>query len=296
MKILITGVNGFIGQHLARSLINKNYTVIGLGRSKTSLIPEIKYYSGSVLDKKVISQAIKDVDAIVHLAALTAHQDIVDHKFITLETNFLGTKNLLDAFIAIKSAQKFLYASTGKVYGRIKNLPIKESHATQPLNILGKSKLITERLIDFYSNAEKELVIFRIFNVYGPGQKENFLIPTILSQLTEVKKEIVLGDVEAKRDYIYIDDVVDAFVRTLERKTSPGLSIYNICTGIGTSATKIVKIICKINKKAIDLKSNATLLRQDEMLEEYGSYALAKKELGWVPKITLAEGLRKLLK
>ncbi|MBI5122580.1 GDP-mannose 4,6-dehydratase [Candidatus Roizmanbacteria bacterium] len=296
MKVLITGVNGFIGQHLTRALINKNYSVIGIGRSKTSFIPEIKYYSGSVLDKKIIIKAIKNVDAVVHLAALTAHQDIVDNKFKALEINFFGTKNLLDAFVTTKSAKKFLYASTGKVYGKIKNLPISEDHQAAPLNILGKSKLITEKLIDFYSSSKKKFIIFRIFNVFGPGQANNFLIPTILNQLDSNKNEIVLGDIEAKRDYIYIDDVINAFVLALEKKNLTGISIYNICTGVGTSAATIIKMISKIKKMALSIKSNSSLFRQDEMGEEYGSYALAKREFNWTPKLTLAEGINKLLK
>ena len=296
MKVLITGINGFIGQHLARTLIEKNYSVVGVGRSLKCFSPKIEYYSGSVLDKKIILRAIKNADAVVHLAALTSHQDIVDNQFETLEINFLGTKNLLDAFVVTNSAQKFLYASTGKVYGKVENLPITEKHLTMPLNILGKAKFITERLIDFYSNSKKEFIILRIFNVYGPGQKDNFLIPTILNQLGSKTKEIILGDIEAERDYVYIDDVINSFVLALERKKIEGLSIYNICSGIGTSAAQIIRMISNLKKTMIDVKINPSLQRKDEMEVEYGSFELARKELKWIPKITLAEGLHKLLK
>ena len=209
MKILITGINGFIGQHLASELLKKGHYVIGLSRGNKCSIKSIsKYFSGSVLDKELVTRAIKNVDVVVHLAALTAHKDIVDNRFKTLETNFLGTQNILNVFSKSKTTKNFLYASTGKVYGNIVKLPITETHPTNPLNILGKSKLITEKLIDFYalatlSTSKKEFVIFRTFNVYGPGQGKNFLIPTIINQLSLNKKEITLGDIDAKRDYEY---------------------------------------------------------------------------------------------
>ncbi len=296
MRVLITGVNGFMGQHLAAELIRKGHFVSGFGRSKKCKVTNIQtYYSGSVTDKKFVENAIKNADAIAHLAALTSHKDIVENSAKTLETNFLGTKNVLDAFLKSKKARKFLYASTGKVYGKIKHLPISENHLTNPLNILGKSKLKTEKLITSYNENGKEFIIFRIFNVYGHSHSKNFLIPTILKQLSDGKREIILGDIKAKRDYIYIDDLVDAFILAIEGKGSPGVSIYNICTGVGSSASKIVKIISKIKGIDIKVKINSALLRPDEMKEEYGSFELAKKQLGWEPKIRLEEGLKRLV-
>lgn len=284
MKILITGINGFIGQHLTIELIRRGHKVHG-----------IEHIKDGVLDPKIVDKAITNVEIVVHLAALTSHTDIINNRYETLRINVQGTKNVLDAFSKSKKAKKFLYASTGKVYGKIINLPISENHPTDPLSILGKSKLITERLIDFYNDNKKEFIIFRIFNVYGPKQHNNFLIPTILSQLNEGKKQLSLGDIEAKRDYIYIDDLIRAFVLAIERKGKPGLSIYNICTNCGNSAKEIVKIIGRINNVSYKIRSIPKLIRSDEMKTEYGSYALAKKELNWEPTINLKEGLEKLI-
>lgn len=287
MKILITGINGFIGQHLSQKLIKRGHKVSGLENEK-----------GGVLNKKLVERAIHGSEMVVHLAALTSHKDIVENKFETLETNFLGTKNVLDAFSKSKKTRKFLFASTGKVYGKIVELPISENHPTNPLNILGKSKLITEKLIDFYAStslsaSRKEFVIFRIFNVYGPGQSDSFLIPTIISQLQ--KKEITLGDINVKRDYVYIDDVVNAFELAIENKGRAGLSIYNICTGKRSSASKIVKMIRKIKKIKIKVKSDSKKLRHDEMDNEYGSFAKAKKTFGWTPKVTIEQGIKNMI-
>ncbi len=297
MKILITGINGFIGTHLARELLKRGHSVTGLGRSKKCKIHNITTYcSGSVLDKGLLEKAIKDTEAVVHLAALTSHKDIVGNKFKTMEIGLLGTRNLLSSFSKSRSAKKFIYPSTGKVYGKINYLPIDENHPTTPQNILGKSKLEVENLIKRYDNKNKELIIFRIFNVYGPGQNENFLIPTILKQLSNGEKEIILGDIEAKRDYVYIDDLVNAFMLALEHKINQGVSIYNVCTQISKSAFEIVQLINKLRGTDIKIKINPALIRKDESPDEYGSFELIKKDLGWQPQVSLEEGLRKLCK
>lgn len=296
MKILITGVDGFIGRHLSNELLQRGHFVAGLGRNKKTEIKLSTYYTGDILDKNLLEKTAKDIDVIVHLAALTSHKDITGNKSKALETNFFGTKNILEIFSKSKTVKKFFYPSTGKVYGKISQLPITENHPTNPLNVLGKSKLKVENLIESYNNNKKSLVIFRIFNIYGPGQNKNFLIPTIMKQLSKNVKEIILGDIEAKRDYIYIDDVIDAFILAIEKKIPLGLSIYNICTGIGSSASQIIDLMSKIKNAKIEIKVNPDLIRADEMKEEYGSFEKVQRELGWEPKISLEEGLKKLCK
>lgn len=287
MKVLITGINGFIGYHLSKKLIERGYLVSGL-----------KNEGGGVLNKKKVERAVSEANIVVHLAGLTSHDDINKNKIKTLETNIFGTKNILDAFINSKKEKKFIFPSTGKVYGKISYLPLNEEHPTNPLNILGKSKLMTEKLIDFYASvlpnsSKKEFIIFRIFNVYGQRQ-ERFLIPTIISQLKSTNK-IILGDIISKRDYIHIDDVVNAFISVIEKKSSPGLSIYNICSGNSLSASDIVKLVEKIKRIKISVKVGRKLLRQDEEKDEYGSYEKAKRDFKWKPRITITEGLKKLL-
>lgn len=295
MRILITGINGFIGLHLAEKLLKRGHFVTGIGRTKKCKIPDIKtYYEGSVLDKKLLEKAIKDVEIVIHLAAITSHKEIVDKKAKAIATNLLGTKNVLHVFSNSK-ARKFLYPSTGKVYGKVLYLPITENHPTNPLNILGKSKLEVEKLIDFYNNNQKEFIIFRIFNAYGPSQREGFLIPAILKQIHEGKKEIVLGDIDARRDWVYIDDLINAFILAIEKKGYKGLSAYNICTGVGSSARDIVKIISKVKGLDIKVRVDPKLLRPDEMKDEYGSFEKTQRILGWKPKVNLKDGLQRLL-
>ena len=295
MKVLITGVNGFFGRRLAEELLKKGHYIVGVGCQKKCFIENIsKYYSGSVLDKKIVEKAVNGVEAVVHLAALTTHEDLVHNKFETLAINFLGTKNILGAFSQSSTTKKFIYTSSGKVYGITNALPLTEEHQTKPLNILGKSKLITEQLIDFYSSPEKSFIIFRIFNAYGPRQKRSFLLPTILDQI-KYSNSITLGDINAKRDYTYIDDVLNSFILAIEKDIGGGLSMFNICSNNPISAKKIVSIIEKIKKIKIEIKINSNLFRKDEADTEYGSYDKAKNILGWMPKYSLKEGIMKTI-
>ncbi len=298
MRVLITGINGFIGKHLANFLIERNYSVAGLDNKKKCFVKGVKdYFYGSVLNKKIVEKAVKNSDVVIHLAALTAHEEIVDRKFETLEINFLGTKNVLDSFLNSKTAKKFLYPSSGKVYGTITSLPITEEYSCLPLNALGRSKLITERLIDFYAaeSRGKSFIIFRIFNVFGPGQKTSFLIPTILKQIQE-SNSIILGDIKAKRDYIYINDVINAFVLSLEREADSNFSIFNLSSNKETSAEEIVSKIAEIIGRKIKIKINKSKIRKNEMSVEYGSSEKIRKLLGWKPKYSIEEGLKETIK
>ncbi len=294
MKILITGINGFIGQHLAFHLMNSGHQVVGLGRNESCAVQGVYYIQGDVLNRADIKRAITGVETVIHLAGLTAHKDIVDNKYRALEVNFLGTKNVLDEFTLSTTARKFICSSSGKVYGDIKSLPLSEEHPTKPLNILGKFKLITEHLINFYATPGKSFVIFRIFNVYGQWQKENFLVPTIQSQL-ERGDSVVLGDVTAQRDYTYVDDVAKAFGLAVQADLPSGVLTFNICSNKGTTAKEMVEIIAKLKGRDIFLTSRDSLVRTDEAPIEYGSFDKIKKFLQWKPQYSLEEGLKKTI-
>ena len=295
MDVLITGVNGFLGRNIATILSGSGHKVIGIDIAKTSKSEDVdQYHSASILDQHFLTNIVKEVDVIIHLAAITAHSEIVDNSYETLEINLDGTKSVLNAFKASKKAKKFIYASTGKVYGKIKELPLSEESVTDPLNILGKSKLIAERLIDFYSDDEKSYVIFRIFQAYGAGQIDHFLIPTIIKQLDFEKRDsqtITLGDISAQRDYIYIEDIANAFSLAISSEIENGMQIYNLSTGVPMSAQDIVHSLEALFSLKVNISTDEKLLRTDEESIEYGSYSKAESILGWKPKVSIKEGL-----
>lgn len=297
-KVLITGINGFIGSNLASTLKRSGFAVVGLDMGPRFATCD-DYFEGSVLDAELVQKAVQGSQAVFHLAALTAHSDIVDNKYQTLSINLQGTSNVLQA-LAASGVDRFIYTSTGKVYGSIESLPITEDHPTRPLNVLGKSKLITERLIDFFDDGNRKLFVFRIFNVFGEGQKSNFLLPTILQQIdaqrTSSHIAIRLGDIKAKRDYIYIGDVIGALVQALRIEPETSFEVFNLCSGIPRSAGEIVDMIAAIVDKPVDVKVNEALFRADEMDVEYGSFDKAARQLAWKPSVDIRDWLQKTLK
>ncbi len=300
MNVLITGVNGFIGKNLSLYLLSKGYSLFGFDISKNCIVSGLdSYISGSVLDFEKIQSAMQGMDIVVHLAAITNHNDIINNKFKSLDLNLRGTINTIKAFNNSKIAKKFIFGSTGKVYGLVNNSPIEEGCCARPLNILGKSKLITEQIIDFYSCADKDYTILRMFQVYGSDQSDNFLIPTIFNQLDNIEssnQEITLGDIKAKRDYVHIDDVCNAFLKVVKSENLVNnVNIFNICTGVPSSAENIVSIIEKIGKIDINIRTDKKLLRNDEMNVEFGSNGKAKKMLNWNPKVSLYMGIERII-
>lgn len=301
MRILITGVCGFIGERLAGKLHSLGHEIVGCGRQKSAPgLPSVEYHAVDVLDPDAVLRLVAGCDAVVHLAALTAHKDIVDDRFGALDINLRGTKNILDAVRAAPRVRKFVYSSTGKVYGDFRKLPIGEDEPTRPLNILGKSKLIAERLIDFYALGDaRSYVALRIFNVYGPGQKANFLVPTILAQL-DLKsgtgaRTVKLGDIKAARDYTYVDDVIDAFALVLAGDAPEGFSVYNVASGIGVSAGEIVETISGLTGIGIGIDADSAKVRSDELDAEYGDNATIKAAYGWQPRFSLRQGLEETI-
>jgi dTDP-glucose 4,6-dehydratase len=284
-RILITGVTGFIGRALAEKLRANGYDVIGLSLDNRDI--GFDYFNIDVVDSSALKKVTKKVDAVVHLAAPTSHKEITDNPDIALKTNLIGTYNML-GFFESSTAKTFIYASTGKVYGRITQLPCKEEHPLDPQNMLGKFKRITEELIRaFACGSQKNFVILRIFNVYGPGQKEGFVIPDILSK---IGKKIVLGDINSKRDYLYIDDLLDAFIAVIKADTE-GLQVFNVGTSKSYSAKELVKILSKLTGKKLEIEIDKSRLRKDEFRDEYADISKLKA-LGWYPKIGIEEGLK----
>lgn len=286
--VLITGITGFIGLALANRLKEKGYNVIGLSLSNKNIAFEC--FKIDILNVLELKKVPNEIDIIVHLAAMTSNKEISDNLLHNLKTNLLGTYNLLEFFEKSK-AKTFFYASSGKVYGKPVFLPFTEEHPLNPQNALGKSKKITEDLIRVFSTvSRKNFVIFRMSNIYGATQKSSFLIPTILNQLN---KKIILGNIDTKRDYLYIEDLIDAFVTMLETDIK-GMNTFNVASSNSYSAQDIVDLLSKIigNKLVIDVDKRK--LRADESPIE--SVDISKiKSLGWLPKTQLEDGLRKTL-
>lgn len=293
-NVFISGVSGFIGLRLARRLAGQNYRVSGIGRRPVK-IPNVAYNVCDIQNRDALRRFSPNAEIFIHLASLNVHADIARDPFGFLEESWIGTKNMLDAFIA-SGGKHFIFASTGKVYGDVRKLPLSEETPPHPKNAYGKVKYLLEQLIDLYAtyHPDRMFSILRLFNVYGEGQNSQFLIPTIISRLKTSSKRIKLGDLEARRDFIYISDVLEAFICILKRPSDERFAVYNVGSGTAYSARAIVETIGIITGHPIRVTGDQTKKRADETDIEFCSHKKIEG-LGWRARVDLKDGLERTL-
>lgn len=285
-RILIIGHSGFVGSNLIKSLISK-YEIIGISKN----IKKIKNNKIKEIEKdltQITSDDFKNIFCVIHLAAITNTKFCEDFPDKCILTNVLGTQRILD--LTKKNNCKLIYASTSHVYGIPKKIPISESTETSASSVYSGSKLAGEVLCESYARQyNMDITIARIFSVYGPGGKNYYVISNLMTQLRK-SNIIELGNINSKRDFIFISDVVDAFKIIL--KNMNGFNIYNIGSGKSKSLSEICKIIEKLINKKIIIKSNTKFKRKFDPINIISDSSKLQK-LGWKPKISLKDGLKK---
>jgi nucleoside-diphosphate-sugar epimerase len=293
-KVVITGVTGFIGQYLAQLLLEKKYEVIGISRKSSPLKHNFPILFGELTDKKFLEKVIKGAYAVFHLAGITTHNKLTNEAVSSYKQNLFITLNVLDVFSSINKDSFLLLPSSGKVYGKIQYLPIDENHPINPTIPLGYIKLSQEYAVKIYASqfTKNRYAIARIFNIYGPNQRKQFLLPTIIEQLKK-SNTIFLGDVNSKRDYLYIYDLCTALITIMEQSKEI-ISIFNIGSGKSISPKEIVQELEIITNKKIDIKTDSSKLRKGESSEEKASIKKLTK-LGWKPQYSLKKGLHQIL-
>lgn len=296
MKVLITGANGFIGSNLIRKLQNEpDMEIHTISRTPFGMDAAVVSHCCDILDRQGIFEIFEgqSFDVVVHLAALTAHEEIINNKNLSLGINLQGTENIVSAFNQFCTNAAFFYASSGKVYGRTNEMPITEEAIERPTTILGKGKYITERILDFHADAAgNKYVVMRIFNVYGGDQKENFIVPTLLKQLSKGNR-LELGNIYDKRDYLYIDDLVTAIESLIYNRQKLSLfEIVNVGSGVPVSVEDMIeelKSILKLPELTVTVSQER--MRHDETAVEYCSTKKIHELTGWERKFDLRAGL-----
>lgn len=291
MKILITGSGGFIGRHLSNRLAKTENEIIGLCREKTN--SEIKEISGDINDEKVLAKLVPETDVIIHLAA---YLDVKESFFRLNEvftTNVRGTFSILKEISLTKRKPHFVFLSSSTVYGNTTKIPIKETHQLNPFTPYSMSKATCEMMCRGFMNShEIPTTILRPFSVYGPDGPVHQAIPRIIRQL-ESSNVIIQDNPDEVRDFVYVDDVVDAIVKSIQKKPNK-LKIYNIGSGKGTTMMNTTKTIAKLSPKKITIKRG--IISELNEKKSTADISLIKTELGWRPKTTLIDGLRLTLK
>ena len=293
-KILITGVGGFIGSHVARRFLAEGYSVVGvddLSGGKRENIPDgVKFIQGDLKDPATIKCLPTDCRQILHLAGQSSGEISFDDPVADLKMNVISTLRLIDYGIQIR-AERIIYASSMSVYGAVPDAPTTESHHPKPLSCYGVGKLSSENYLRIYQN-KLPFVAMRMFNVYGPGQDlrnlRQGMVSIYLAQAMVSGRIEVKGGLERFRDFIFIDDVVEAWYRASTRREALNNAI-NIGTGIRTSISELLKYIHDLLPNSTSFISSSTMGDQSGI---YSNTDAMRRLLGFEATIRLDRGLQ----
>lgn len=304
-KILITGINGFVGPHLVRELQGKGYSVYGLSRTgKSELKNEVVILKGDLLDLKGLYATIGDLkpDAIFHLAAQSKPGYSFKEPQETFQSNVIGTINLFEVVRGMMNGvseyrPRIVVAGSSEEYGLVSQemLPLVEDAKFNPVNPYAISKVSQYYLSMMYVRAYNLDIVYPVmFSHVGPGQKEGFIIPDVCKQIVEIeqgKKEPILatGDLSVSRDYSDVRDFVKAYVLLLEKGETG--QRYNICSGKPTKVAEIVDKLIGLSKTKIEHKVDPSKVRPAEMPILYGSPNKFQELTGWRTEISLDQTL-----
>lgn len=300
-NILVTGAGGFIASHLVEMLLKEGAKVrafvkynstsnIGwledyLGNSNLTIIP------GDVRDPFQINSAVKDIDIIFHLAALIGIPYSYAAPQSYVETNLLGTMNILEAAKSHKTS-KVILTSTSEVYGTALTVPINEKHHLQAQSPYSATKIAADMMGKAYScSFGLPVTIVRPFNTFGPRQSLRAVIPTIITQALK-GKTIKLGDTKPVRDFNFVLNTCEGFIAAaLNGKNNA--EIYNIASGEEHSIGETAELIANIMGAKLEIQHDTQRDRpsNSEVMRLLGDYSKAEKELGWQPHYSFKEGL-----
>ena len=280
MTSIITGSDGFIGRKLIEKLSKSEIETLTLKRKDGDL--------SKISLNNLIEDSIK-IDRVFHLAAKTfvPHAWEKPEKFI--QENISSTLNVLN-YCRLRNVP-LIYISA-YIYGDQSILPIKENTKIKASNPYAQSKYLCEQICKYYVEVfSLDITILRPFNVYGPGQNKNFLIPQIIDQIKN-NKELIVNSFNPKRDYIHVDDLADALVAASLKIT--GLQIYNIGSGSSISVKGIIDLIEEIIDKPLGFKEK-NITRNNELMDVVADISEATASLNWNPQLNLKSGLTQIL-
>ncbi len=303
--VLVTGADGFIGSHLTEALLAEGFRVRALayynsfndwGWLNGLKHPNLEVVTGDVRDPHFCKMIAKDVDTIYHLAALIA----IPYSYVApdcyVDTNVKGTLNICQA-AKENNVKRVLVTSTSEVYGTAKYVPIDEEHPKQPQSPYSASKIGADAIaMSFYNAFQLPVTIVRPFNTYGPRQSARAIIPTIISQIANGKREIKLGDLSPTRDFNFVKDTCRGFIALSKCDEAIGQEI-NIASNFEISMRDTLNLIAKLMNADVKFVEDTQRLRpkNSEVFRLWGDNSKIKSLTGFEPKYDIEAGLKETI-
>jgi GDP-4-dehydro-6-deoxy-D-mannose reductase len=290
LRVLVTGVSGFVGTRLAQLLLARGDRVAGTYLAECPDLPGVELHEADLLDRDALARAVaaSDPDAVVHLAGFSHVGQAWERMPQYVEVNVGGTANLL----VVAGGRRVVVASSAEAYGPVPaaEQPIREDRPLDPRSPYGLTKLGTERLA-----LPLGAVVMRLFNLVGPGQSADFALPAFAAQLARIARggEAVLrvGNLTARRDFVHVDDGVEALA-LLAEKGAPG-EVYNVATGRATSIADALARLMQVAGVEAQVEEDPALVRPIDLPLLCGD-ASRLRALGWSPRRTLDDALADL--
>ncbi len=302
-KVLVTGSEGFIGSHLTETLVRSGYDVRAfvlynsfnswgwLDRCADDVKGQFEVFTGDVRDPNGVRTAMKDCDAVLHLAALIAIPFSYHSPDTYVDTNIKGTLNIVQAARDLE-VSKVVHTSTSEVYGTAKFVPITEEHPLQGQSPYSASKIGADQIaLSFHKSFDTPVTVLRPFNTYGPRQSARAVIPTIITQIASGARKIKLGAVSPTRDFNYVTDTATGFCAALESDRGIG-DVINIGSNFEISIKDTALNIADGMGCEIEIETDEQRLRPDnsEVERLWAANDKALKLLGWQPAYGGLEG------
>jgi len=317
-KILVTGAEGFIGSHLVETLVKKNYDVTALvlynfqnnngwlENLDENIKKKIKIKLGDIRDYHLIKSLSKGCDSVINLAALIGIPYSYEASKSYIETNIIGTHNILNA-ARENFVKKIIHTSTSEVYGVDPNNKYAKS-IKKPLNELSSqfaqspysaTKIAADQLcLAYHASFGLPVTIIRPFNAYGPRQSSRAIIPTIITQVLSGDRRIRVGNIKTLRNFNYVTDIVDGFVRALETRKNIQGKVYNLGDTFQVSVEELILLISELLSVKLKICTEKVRFRPkaSEVISLLCNSTKARKELNWKPKFNKLNGLKLGLK
>lgn len=303
INVLITGADGFIGSHLTELLACEGYKVKALSQYNSfndwgwledvDCLDKIEVVNGDVRDPHYCRHITKDIDIVFHLAALIA----IPYSYVApdsyVDTNIKGTLNICQAAMD-NGVERIIHTSTSEVYGTAQYVPINELHPLQPQSPYSATKIAADAMaISFYNTFNLPVTIARPFNTYGPRQSARAVIPTIITQIANGKKQIKLGDVTPTRDFNYVTDTCRGFLALAQCDKAVGQTV-NIGSNFEISVGDTLNLIREIMNSNVEFITDDQRLRPEksEVFRLWCDNTKIRKLTGFEPKYSIRDGLK----